>query len=361
MNTTPLQPAIGTTLPLTTREDAFRFDFNAGVRAFLRDELEPVLVDKTNEAFDAFERAHGHPVGNIPESRDAVEKLPIMAAYRRFTRTVQEELWSTLIDSYDKRRDSILAELDKADKAGPGSVEYDPDFDYPNYFRLNFHLQPGGFYQHPLIGAVYHYGSSVIVPDNLDADSARDRIVSQIRTPADGSVKRVLDIACSSGLSATALKARFPDAEIWGADAGAPMVRYAHMRAMKLGLDVHFAQRLAEDTKFPDDHFDIVYCFILLHEVPRHVAEKIVREVYRILRPGGVFVNIDVPNMASRATPLRHFRNYNVTHFNAEPYWAAWTMWDFAGHLREIFASVEEGQSGLYNLEGNDDMTVAIK
>jgi SAM-dependent methyltransferase len=59
------------------------------------------------------------------------------------------------------------------------------------------------------------------------------------------------------------------------------------------GRAVNFAQRLAEDTGFPDGHFDIVASYILHHELPLHVSQQVIKESYRISRPGGVFYPVD--------------------------------------------------------------------
>ena len=52
-------------------------------------------------------------------------------------------------------------------------------------------------------------------------------------------------------------------------------------------------QRLAENTGFPDDHFDIVTSYIIHHELPKDISKKVFDEAYRITRPGGYFYPID--------------------------------------------------------------------
>ena len=71
------------------------------------------------------------------------------------------------------------------------------------------------------------------------------------------------------------------------------MVRFAHARGIDLGIECHFAQRLAEDTKFPDGHFDMVISNIMHHEVSAAATDGIVAEAFRVLRPGGVYVPVD--------------------------------------------------------------------
>jgi ubiquinone/menaquinone biosynthesis C-methylase UbiE len=109
-----------------------------------------------------------------------------------------------------------------------------------------------------------------------------------------------------------ALKQRLPEAEVWGLDVGGPMVRYAHMRAVDLGVDVRFAQRLAEDSKFPDAHFDIVTSYILFHEVSHDACTAIMKEVARVLRPGGVFFPMEVKMVRpeSKRTAFGRFMNW---------------------------------------------------
>ena len=58
------------------------------------------------------------------------------------------------------------------------------------------------------------------------------------------------------------------------------MVRYSHMRARRLGVGVNFAQRLAEDSKFPDNYFDLVTSYIVHHELPQEVTRKVIDEAH---------------------------------------------------------------------------------
>jgi ubiquinone/menaquinone biosynthesis C-methylase UbiE len=81
------------------------------------------------------------------------------------------------------------------------------------------------------------------------------------------------------------------------------MVRYGHKRAVDLGVDVNFVQRLAEDTKFPDDHFDIVTSFIMHHELPAEINKAVFLEAHRIARPGGYYYPIDF--RSGRQAPKR--------------------------------------------------------
>jgi ubiquinone/menaquinone biosynthesis C-methylase UbiE len=124
-------------------------------------------------------------------------------------------------------------------------------------------------------------------------DEQHRMIAAGVPVPKDGKVRRILEIGCSIGQTTMALKDRFPEAEVWGIDVGGPMVHYAHLRATELKSAVHFRQALAENTGFPDGHFDIVASFIILHEVPNAVNTRIMKEVARLLRSDGVYYPVD--------------------------------------------------------------------
>jgi ubiquinone/menaquinone biosynthesis C-methylase UbiE len=62
-----------------------------------------------------------------------------------------------------------------------------------------------------------------------------------------------------------------------------------------MGHDIYYAQRLAEDTQFPDNHFDIIVTNLLFHEVESPAISKIVPEFHRIMRRGGIWDLTDGP------------------------------------------------------------------
>jgi ubiquinone/menaquinone biosynthesis C-methylase UbiE len=247
-------------------------------------------------------------------------------------------MWQGVIETYGKRKDELLAELDRYDRLGPGSVQWDPAFVYPDYFAsVEFHIQPGNYHADPLAGYIYHYGTKIFFLSRNDDDQVQRTLVRLSPAPADGLVRRILDLGCSVGQAATAFKERYPEAEVWGIDVGAPMVRYAHKRAVDIGLEVHFKQALAEATGFPDASFDIVHAFILFHEVPLAIGERIVREAHRLLRPGGLFIVEDFPTNIPRRPNTSPRRDDG-----GEPYADDYVHSDFHGLIRRVFGNVIE-------------------
>ena len=99
--------------------------------------------------------------------------------------------------------------------------------------------------------------------------------------------ERVLDVACGPGLVALrAAETVGPSGQIVGIDLSGQMVHVAQQRAKERGLsNADFARMDAESLDLPDASFDVVLCALGLMYLPD--PERAVREMRRILRPGG--------------------------------------------------------------------------
>ncbi len=349
--------------PATERDDAAYLDFVTGTRAFTP-VMDKKVFEDTEVAVEEYSKRTGHKPEGLLESFEAIDGVESLQARRRWRRTSQEMFWTGVINTYEKRRAELLAELDRADMSGPGSVEYDPNYPIPVGYRRDIHVQPGGYTDNPLAGYIYHYGTKCFYQGHNDFDDVQRRNVARCPEPADGQVKRVLSIGCGVGQSATAMKERWPSAEVWGTDIGMPMVRYSHKRAVDMGLDVHFKQELAEDSGFPDGYFDIVEALIVFHEIPPDRRIPTIAEVARILRPGGLFIVSDFGTKDMGATgrqdsPLGEISGYTDGKDNVEPYANAFTASNFKADLLKHFSSYDfpKGDGGGYSIP----MRVATK
>jgi ubiquinone/menaquinone biosynthesis C-methylase UbiE len=327
---------LGTMVRASERDDESYLAFVEGARIFATT-LDAPLREAAGAAFTRYQRQTGRLPHTLAEVQAVLDPLPVVASRNRLMRSTQEMMWRQVRETYAKREAELLAELDAADRSPPGSVEWDPAFPYPDYYTAHeFHIQPGSYYADPLAGYVYHYGTKVFFLGQNDWDDIQTRFVNQVPPPPDGEVNRILDVGCSIGQSTTALKQRFVAAEVWGIDVAAPMVRYAHKRALDMGLPIHFAQRLAEDTRFPDDHFDLVYSYILFHELPPALVPRVLAEMRRVTRPGGVVAVVDFASLGPNLPPLVRYLFEFSRAFNGEPYAADFITLDFAALMREV-------------------------
>jgi ubiquinone/menaquinone biosynthesis C-methylase UbiE len=104
--------------------------------------------------------------------------------------------------------------------------------------------------------------------------------------------KKCLDIGCGGGNLLLAM-AELGGREILGIDVNLSEFGENHFQPLALaeGIDasrVTFLEGRTEDQRFPDDHFD----FITLFDVIEHVSNpaETLAEIYRILKPGGIFI-----------------------------------------------------------------------
>jgi ubiquinone/menaquinone biosynthesis C-methylase UbiE len=68
----------------------------------------------------------------------------------------------------------------------------------------------------------------------------------------------------------------------------------AHRKARRRGLAVQLDRGYADQLPYADDSVDVVLSSFMLHHVPADQREPAMREVRRVLRPGGALHLVDI-------------------------------------------------------------------
>ncbi len=123
---------------------------------------------------------------------------------------------------------------------------------------------------------------------------ARRRLAVEMVAAAVPPASRVLDLGCGTGEVAVQLIRL--GYEVFGLDIAEPMARYARARCGSNRFRVGDMERLP----FPDDTFDAVVCLGVIEYLA--ADDRALREIWRVLRPGGTAV-ISTPSAIS---PLHH-------------------------------------------------------
>lgn len=306
---------------LTSRQDEAYVEFIEEARNVLHHAQQLPIRDYSRKLMAEADISQSPDSVSTRAATDLLMRDPALRAYYRVKRSLQEAFWNGLTRSFGARRAQLLAALDEADGQGPGTMACDPELSrqLPDYAGREIHIQPGGYAGDPLAGLFYDYGIKVFMGGAADFDRIHKGVAMATAVPADGQVKRVLDLGISAGATTIALKERHPAAEVWGIDISAPMIRYAHLRALQAGAEVHLRQMNAEEMAFPDGHFDAALAMLLFHELPVPVSRQVIAEVWRVLRPGGTFTVLDFGGARDRDVYSMFFAEMDAAD-NGEPF-----------------------------------------
>ena len=301
-----MQQGFHEVLPLPNHDESARQDFNVTFRRQVGDMTGTggaLVYDK--RVAPAYKRVHGHAPATRHEARRALDEDPYWQAASALKLTQQEMLWECVGESIERQYDGMHANAQRlAKRRRYATLRLDPAVQVPRYLNaVDIHIMPGNYDTELCAGdiypgALYDRGVFLRVMGRRGAfnEDFGVRIAPYLRKRFPSlRPERILDQGCAVGGTTLGLSQSFPEAEIHAIDVAAPMLRYAHARAESLQRRVHFSQQNAEKTDFPDNHFDFIFSFALLHETSTKACSAVIKEARRILAPGGVLLYLDLP------------------------------------------------------------------
>lgn len=334
-----------------THDEASRQAFVGCMKGILNGPVEGRL-DHLYQSVIADKMPGAEDTGSKREAAKALfEDQYLYQVWGSLVYTSQDLLWETVGATVDRQRPDFEALANQASQSGSagGSLTLNPKLELPEPIsNLEIHRQPGGYFfqsnDQDLTSPLMYFASIELYRKAKGLSSGADTgepgmgrfILHNFKQKfPDAKPKRILDLGCAIGTETLAIREAFPDAEIHGLDLSGPFVRFAHAWAEGKGVEAHFKQACATDTGYVDGYFDLIISHILFHETWHDIMPKIMKEAHRILAPGGVFYNADVPYQPHRMSVTKQVTNDWQVRYNGEPFWTGFVDTDVTEPLEQ--------------------------
>lgn len=133
----------------------------------------------------------------------------------------------------------------------------------------------------------------------LGGDTARRALLTQAAiSPSD----RILDIGCGTGTLLVLIKQVYPTTEVVGVDPDPKALSLAEKKAARSKISVRLDWGFSDQLPYSNGSFDRVFSSLMFHHLNPDDREATLREVRRVLKPGGSFQMLDF----SSDTPHHH-------------------------------------------------------
>src|SRR3954468_22497560 len=162
----------------------------------------------------------------------------------------------------------------------------------PDYYRQNFHHQSDGWLSEH---SAKIYDTQVEVLFTGAADVMRRRALKPIAEWMAGRNQRDLrglDVGCGTGRLLAFLHDAWPGLRLTGLDLSGPYLAEAR-RLIGRTARVKLIEGAAEALPFDAASLDFVVSSFLMHELPPEVRGAVLKEMARVLKPGGLVVIVD--------------------------------------------------------------------
>lgn len=98
---------------------------------------------------------------------------------------------------------------------------------------------------------------------------------------------RVLDLGCGTGTLTMRIKQMHPAADVVGLDGDTGVLAIARAKAASTRVNIGFVRGLAFHLPYPDAAFDRVFSSLVFHHLTTDIKMKTLKEISRVLKPGG--------------------------------------------------------------------------
>lgn len=186
-----------------------------------------------------------------------------------------------------------------------------PSISYPEYYLQNFHGYVEGNLSWQAAAEMEAATASMVIRCCPTARSVEEAIevvrgnwlkaIEDHHHKCSGGleISDILDIGCSTGIGTRYLADRFPSAQVTGLDLSPYFLAVAVHKEKQMAdggqkrKSIRWLHAKGEETGLPSASFDIVSFTYVIHECPQTASVALLKEAFRLLRPGGTVVLTD--------------------------------------------------------------------
>jgi ubiquinone/menaquinone biosynthesis C-methylase UbiE len=127
----------------------------------------------------------------------------------------------------------------------------------------------------------------------------KSRLIAQLDPNGE---EKILDFGCGTGTLTLMIKQAGAGCFVYGIDIDPQVLEIAQRKARRDGVDVHLIRYDGVTLPFPEGNFDKLVSSLVLHHLSHDEKNLLLRELYRVLKKGGVLHVMDFGIQRSRYT-----------------------------------------------------------
>ena len=138
--------------------------------------------------------------------------------------------------------------------------------------------------------------------------------------------QQILDLGCGTGNLTAATLHYYPDASIHALDLSAEILNECRQRFIQ-HKNVFYHQQDFSELNFAPETFDLIISSIAIHHIPDEAKAGLYAQVYRLLKPGGIFVWADQTRGITEEVYQKYIARWKEEAFKLGSTEADWQLW----------------------------------
>lgn len=329
--------------PHTTHDEIERFNYLAQMNRHLGTRVLPAVRTVFENRVQPNLPAEDEKSMSRHDIRKALLRDPYYQTWSALRRATMEQRQQAGRWVAVRQAEELAVKVERI-VAADGGLELDPSVKVPRYVSaVDHHCMPGSYHGELFPGDVsgpanYDCGIFATTGGMMGryTDGGGRAVLHWVRSKLpDFRPHDILDIGSTVGHSLVPIAQAYPQANVVAVDVSLPVLRYGLARARSLGVrNVRFVQADGADLhRFADESFDWVQTTMFLHELSYSSMRAIMRESFRVLRPGGIVLHVEQPQYSREMSLFEQAMRDWDAFYNNEPFWSAMHEIDLDGFM----------------------------